>query len=70
MRNCTALMKELATESCVCGYHVYNDVWEAAIGEEPRNTKDMLQLCSSSHDGKVSPLIVVGSQLFVNCGLP
>ena len=26
--------------------------------------------CSTSHDGKVLPLIVVGSHLFVNCGLP
>ena len=31
---------------CVCGYHVYNDIWEAAVGEtlvcvrEPRNAHD------------------------------
>ena len=21
-------------ECCVCGYHVYSDIWEAVIGEE------------------------------------
>ena len=31
---------------CVCGYHIYNDIWEAAVGEmlvclrEPKNTHD------------------------------
>ena len=41
---------ELAIELCVRGYHVYNNIWEAAVGEElpcehePRNTKDRYSL--------------------------
>ena len=43
-------MEELAIELCVCGYHVYNNVLEAAVREElpmaceceARNMKDML----------------------------
>ena len=33
-------------ESCVCGYHTYEDIWEAAVGEEllckrePNNMRD------------------------------
>ena len=38
--------EELVIELCVRGYHVYKDIWEAAIGEElpcereTRNTND------------------------------
>ena len=38
--------EELVIELCVRGYHVYKDIWEAAIGEElpcereTKNTKD------------------------------
>ena len=38
--------EDLVIELCVCSYHVYKDMWEAAIGEklpcewETRNTKD------------------------------
>ena len=27
-------MKSFSTDSCVRGYHVYNDIWEASVGEE------------------------------------
>ena len=27
-------MDMLEIECCICGYHVYHDVWEAAIDEE------------------------------------
>ena len=39
-------VEELVIELCVCGYHVYKNMWEAAIGKElpceweTRNTKD------------------------------
>ena len=38
--------KAIHVHVCVCGYHVYNDIWEAAVGEvlvcvrEPRNAYD------------------------------
>ena len=40
------IMEELSRLSCVRGYHVYQDVWDAAIGEiltcerEPSNSQD------------------------------
>ena len=40
------IMEELLRLSCVRGYHVYQDVWDAAIGEiltcerEPSNSQD------------------------------
>ena len=36
----------LHSQLCVHGYHIYSDIWEAAVGEEllcecePKNTKD------------------------------
>ncbi len=27
-------MEHFAFESCVRGYHVYKDIWEASVGEE------------------------------------
>ena len=55
--------EEFAIEFCVCGYHVYKDIWEAAIGEElpceqePRNTKDRYAGAASKylHSGLVTP---------------
>ena len=38
---------------CVRGYHVYQDIWEAAVGEvlecerEPRNVKDRIRVRAS-----------------------
>ena len=66
---------ELPIELCVHGCHVYDSIWVAAVGEElpgeyeARNTEEMLYvfLLPGHHDGKLSPLIVVGSQLFVDC---
>ena len=28
------VMNRYTIESCVCGYHVYKDIWEARVGEE------------------------------------
>ena len=42
-------MEELSRVSCIRGYHVYKDVWDAAIGEvlvcerETHNVKDHTQ---------------------------
>ena len=39
-------MEELSRVSCIRGYHVYKDIWDAAIGEvlvgerEPHNIED------------------------------
>ena len=39
-------MEDLSRLSCVRGYHIYQDVWDAAIGEiltcerEPSNSQD------------------------------
>ena len=39
-------MEEYEIACCVCGYHVYREIWEAAVGEtlvcerEPQNGKD------------------------------
>ena len=27
------MKEELVIELCVCGYHVYKDIWEAVIGK-------------------------------------
>ena len=27
-------MERFSVDSCVRGYHVYNDIWEASVGEE------------------------------------
>ena len=27
-------MERFSIDSCVCGYHVYNDIWEASVSEE------------------------------------
>ena len=28
------VMNRYTIETCVCGYHVYKDIWEARVGEE------------------------------------
>ena len=34
-------MERFSIDSCVRGYHVYNDIWEASVGEElPCHRKD------------------------------
>ena len=63
----------------------YNDIWIAAVREElpceyeARNTKDMLWLCCryfcfrvsrGHHDGKVPPLVVVGSHIITCYSMP
>ena len=42
----TYRMEEYGRDCCVRGYHVYQEIWEAAVGEvlvcerEPRNIED------------------------------
>lgn len=49
--------EELVLELCVRGYHVYKDIWEAAIDEElqcerkTRNTKDIHHSCEKRWHG-------------------
>ena len=43
-------MEGFERDSCICGYHVYKEIWQAAVGEElecdreRRNTKTVLGL--------------------------
>ena len=36
-------MEEFERVCCICGYHVHQEAWEAAVGEELD--------CESAHDG-------------------
>ena len=46
---------EFRKKLCVCGYHVFNDIWEAAVGEmlfcmrEPRNAHDRYTVVGGNH---------------------
>ena len=33
-RACISRMEEFERDCCICGYHVYKEIWPAAMGEE------------------------------------
>ena len=46
---------EFRKKLCMCGHHVYNDIWEAAVGEmpvcirEPRSTHDRYAVAGGNY---------------------
>ena len=40
-------MEEFERVCCICGYHVHQEAWEAAVGEELDSEKEL----NSAHDG-------------------
>jgi hypothetical protein len=43
-------MAYFSIEAMVRGYHVYESIWTAAIGEEPLQTLSTFSTCSSPSD--------------------
>ena len=45
-KNITSMSSEAGGDVCVCGYHIYEDIWNAMVGKvlvcekEPNNSQD------------------------------
>ena len=45
MRACISRMEEFERDCCICGYHVYKEIWPAAMGEELKCDREPENWC-------------------------
>jgi len=76
MTHVTALMKGLGIELCLHGYRIWK--WRSScqgratvwIWGQEHEVHAVATSTSGHHHDELSPLMVVGRQFFVDCGLP
>ena len=73
-----AKMKTFILNSCICGYHIYKDVWTPSVGEtvncerEGRNLEDPYTVALQNNGtitvGHIPRTILCVCTLFLRCG--